>query len=395
MIIINAEIHTSDADNTVIKNGYIMISDKKIIKTGCMTELENIPEDVVDACSKPVYPGFIDAHTHLGLFGDSLTFEGDDGNEDTDPVMPQLRAIDAVNAMDGYFDEALSAGITTVITGPGSADPIAGQIAAIKTNGKRIDKMVIKAPAGIKFALGENPKSTYNDKEQTPVTRMATAALIREALSKAQKYYRDKCNFEADSESYDEPENDVKNEALLPLFRKEIPAHFHVHRADDIFTAVRIAKEFNIEYVLVHATDGHLICDELLEENFCGVLSGPILTDRSKPELKNQSPRSPGIISSSGIKTAIITDHPETPIQYLLLCAAVAVREGMDREEAIRAITCNPAEICGISQRVGSIEAGKDADIVIYSGDPLDIYNRPLMVISDGSIVKDYFCDIV
>lgn len=395
MIVINAEIHTMDEKNSVIKNGYIKFTDGKIEAIGTMSALKTMSGEVLDANNLPIYPGFVDAHTHLGMFGDSLTFEGDDGNEDTDPVMPHLRAIDSINPMDGYFDEALSAGVTTVITGPGSADPIAGQMAAIKTYGKRIDKMIIKAPAGIKFALGENPKSTYNDKEQTPVTRMATAALIREVLSKGKKYYKDQCNYKKDKDNFDEPEYDVKNEALLPLFKKEIPAHFHVHRADDIFTAIRISKEFDIDYVLVHATEGHMIYDELLEEKFPGVLSGPIMTDRSKPELKNQDPRAPHILSLRGIKTAIITDHPETPIQYLLLCAAVAVKYGMDKREAMRAVTINPATICGIDNRVGSLEIGKDADMVIFSGDPLDILNYPKAVIVNGMLVKNYFCDNV
>lgn len=388
IMIINAEIHTMDDKNTVIKNGYIRFSDGKISETGEMSELKNIDTDVIDAKGRQVYPGFVDAHTHLGIFEDSLTFEGDDGNEDTDPIMPQLRAIDAVNPFDRYFDEALSAGVTTVLTSPGSADAIAGQIAAIKTFGKRIDKMIIKAPAAIKFALGENPKSTYSDKDQTPVTRMATASLIRETLAKAKNYYEEKKNYSADKENYDKPEYDAKCEALIPLFKKEIPAHFHAHRADDIFTAIRISKEFDIDCVIVHATDGHLIYDELVSDGI-SVLSGPFLTDRSKPELKNLTPGSPSIMSSNGIPTAIITDHPETPIQYLPLCAAVAVREGMDRTQALRAITITPAQICGISDRVGSIEKGKDADILIFDGDPLDIVNKPVMVIADAKIVKN------
>lgn len=387
-MIINAEIHTMDKNNTVIKNGYISFSDGKISAVGEMSKLRQTDTDVIDANGRQVYPGFVDAHTHLGIFEDSLTFEGDDGNEDTDPIMPQLRAIDAVNPFDGYFDEALSAGVTTVLTSPGSADPIAGQIAAIKTFGKRIDKMIIKAPAAIKFALGENPKSTYSDKDQSPVTRMATASLIRETLAKSRNYYKDKQNYSADKENYDKPEYDAKCEALIPLFKKEIPAHFHAHRADDIFTAIRISKEFDIDCVIVHATDGHLIYDELIADGI-SVLSGPFLTDRSKPELKNLTPTSPSVMSSNGIPTAIITDHPETPIQYLPLCAAVAVREGMNRTQALRAITITPAQICGISDRVGSIEKGKDADILMFDGDPLDIVNKPVMVIADAKIVKN------
>ena len=286
------------------------------------------------------------------------------------------------------IDDNITIDITTVITGPGSTNPIAGQLAAIKTFGKRIDKMIVKAPVGIKFALGENPKATFSDKEQSPVTRMATAALIREALNKARKYYQDKTNYENDRENYDCPEYDMKYESLIPLFKKDIPAHFHVHRADDIFTAIRICREFDLDCVLVHATDAYLVCDELTEENILGILSGPILTDRSKPELKNLSPRSTGILAANNIKTAVITDHPETPIQYLVLCAAVAVKEGMDRTEALKSITSVPAQICGIYDRTGSLEAGKDADILLYSGDPLDIMNTPDSVIINGKIIK-------
>ena len=393
MFIINARLYTFDRKNTVIENGYIHLQQGKILSLGKSEELQSekailSEEEVFDAAGLSLYPGFVDAHTHLGLFGDSLTFEGDDGNEDTDPITPQLRAIDGINPLDGYFSEALSAGITTVITTPGSANPIAGQMAAIKTYGKRIDKMIVKAPVGIKLALGENPKSTYNDKEQTPVTRMATAALMRDALTKGKRYYQEKQNYVQDKDNYDEPEFDAKNEALLPLFKKEIPAHFHAHRSDDIFTAIRIAKEFDIEYVLVHATESHLVADELPEESCRGILCGPILTDRSKPELKNQTPRLPAVLSSFGIPTAIITDHPETPIQYLLLCAAVAVREGMSREAALRAVTIEPAEICGIADRVGSLEAGKDADFVLFDGDPLDILNKPKAVFAAGKKVR-------
>lgn len=396
MVIIHAALHTMEDKQPPIANGYIRFEQGVITALGTMDDYRPQPqEEIFDAQGQPLYPGFVDAHTHLGLFGDSLTFEGEDGNEDTDPITPHLRAIDAINPLDGYFAEALSAGITTVITGPGSANPIAGQMAAVKTGGKRIDKMIVQAPVGIKFALGENPKSTYNDKDQTPVTRMATAALIRETLCKAQRYYREQCRYEQDPENEDEPEQDMKAAALLPLFRREIPAHFHVHRADDIFTAIRIANEFELDYVLVHATEAHLVYDELLDERLRGILSGPILTDRSKPELHHQSPKAAGILSRAGLPTAIVTDHPETPLPYLLLCAAVAVREGMDRDEALRAVTIMPARICGIDHRVGSLAVGKDADCVLYDGDPLDITKRPLAVFLNGRAVKTAICDNV
>lgn len=385
MIIINAEIHTMDEKSGIIKNGYMIIKDGKIESLGDMPVPENTDDNVFDADGMSLYPGFIDAHTHLGMFEDSLTFEGDDGNEDTDPVTPQLRAIDGANPMDRYFSQALESGITTVLISPGSTNPIAGQIAAVKTKGRVIDKMILREPVGIKCALGENPKSVYNDKEQTPVTRMAVASLIRETLYKAKKYYKDKLNWLTDPDNYDEPDFDIRYEAFIPVFKKEIPVHFHTHRSDDIFTAGRICREFGISYVIVHGTDAHLICEEL--DDLClGVLSGPFLTDRSKPELRNLTPASPGIICKT-LPTAIITDHPEIPVQYLTMCAAVAVREGMDRNSALKAITSEPARICGIYDRVGSLEAGKDADIVMYKGDPLDIMCKPAAVMTDGCFI--------
>lgn len=385
MIIKNITIHTMDSADTVIYNGYIRIEDGKIAEVG-VYNAHDTDNEVMDGRGLSVYPGFIDAHTHLGIFEDGLAFEGDDANESTEPVTPQLRALDAVNPMDRCFSEAVAAGVTTVLTGPGSANPVAGQILAMKTYGHRIDDMLVAAPVAIKFALGENPKSVYNDKDQMPVTRMATAALIRETLTKARKYMEDKKKAETNSEEFDPPEFEAKSEALLPLLEGRISAHFHAHRADDIFTAIRIAKEFQIPYVIVHGTEGHLICDELKEEN-TSVLSGPFLTDRSKPELKNLTTQSAGIMAHAGIPTAIITDHPETPIQYLPICAAVAVREGMDRTDALRAITSTPARICGIDNRVGSIEVGKDADLLFFDGDPLNIMNKPKAVFVSGRLV--------
>ena len=385
MIIINVNIYTSDKNNSVIRNGYIKTENGKITETGEGAPAVEYDGDVFDGKGRDLYPGFIDAHTHLGMFEDSLCFEGDDGNESTEPVTPQLRAIDGANPLDGYFSEAVRAGVTSVMICPGSANPVAGQTAAIKTCGKRIDDMVIKAPAAIKFSLGENPKSVYNEKERMPVTRMGIASVIREALKKAQKYREDQQKFSENPESCEPPEYDEGLKVLSALFDGTVTAHFHAHRADDIFTALRICREFDISCVIVHGTEAHLVCDELKKDKRCtGVLSGPFLTDRSKPELKSLTPASPGILSENGVPTAIITDHPETPIEYLTLCAAVAVREGMDRTAALRAITITAAEMCGIGDRVGSIEKGKDADFVIYGGDPLDITNKPEAVFVDG-----------
>lgn len=378
----NAVIHTMAG--VTLKNGYMRIEGTKIMEIGAMpVEADG---EVVDLQGAHVYPGFIDAHTHIGMWEDGLCFEGDDGNEETDPVQPHLRAIDAVNPMDRCFSEAVDAGITTVLTGPGSANPIGGQFAALKTFGKRVDKMIVRAPVAMKMALGENPKNVYHDKNQAPSTRMATAALIRDQLMKAKRYEEAVVRAEEDSE-IDPPEYDGKCEALLPVLRGEVKVHFHAHRADDIFTAMRIASEFQLDYVIVHGTEGGLVADELAEEHV-RVLSGPLLCDRSKPELRNLTPATPGSLTRAGVPTAIITDHPVVPIQYLPLCAALAVREGMDEEEALAAITCNPAKICGIDDRVGSLEMGKDADFVVFRANPLSLSAKPEMVYISGKRVR-------
>ena len=382
MLIFNARILPIDGE--IIENGYILTNDKKIMELGAgMPSITDT--EIIDAKGGWVLPGFIDAHTHLGMWEDGMGAEGDDGNEDTDPATPHLRAIDAVNPIDRNFTEALEAGITSVLTGPGSANVIGGQIAAMKTYGRRIEDMIIKEPAAIKFALGENPKSVYHGKNLAPVTRMATAAIIREQLLKAKRYIADLENAEND-EDVDDPEFDIKCEALIPLLKKQISAHFHAHRADDIFTALRLSKEFDIECNIIHCTDGHLIADILVQEGI-KVMSGPHICDRSKPELKNLDARSPAILSKAGVILSITTDHPVTPIQYLPLCAALAVREGMDYMEALKAITINPAIISGIDSRVGSLSIGKDADIVIFDGDPLLISAKPRVVIVGGKVV--------
>lgn len=387
MLFINAKIYTMDSE--VIENGFVHIIDKKINKVGKMNQLNIEDDNTIDLNGKSIYPGFIDAHTHIGMFENGLSFEGDDGNEDSDPVTPHLRAIDAINPMDKSFKEALLSGVTTVVTGPGSANPIGGQLIAMKTSGICVDDMIIKNPVAIKFAFGENPKAVYSEKNQSPITRMATAAIIREQLSKAKRYYEEKKLAQSNPEDYDLPDYDIKCESLIPLLKQDIPAHIHAHRADDIFTAIRVAKEFSLKYVIVHATDGHIIVDRLKKEGV-KILSGPILTDRSKPELINLTTENPGILSKHNIELAIITDHPETPIQYLPLCAAIAVRDGMDKYEALKSITINPARICGIEDRVGSITSGKDADLVIYRESPFNIMEKPYLVVCEGEIKNKF-----
>ena len=384
MIITNGVVHTMDGP--VIDRGYVAFEEGKITAVGPMEELPAGGGEILDAQGGHILPGLIDAHCHLGLFGDSLGFEADDGNESTDPCTPQLRAIDGVNPLDRCFAEARAGGVTTVLTGPGSANPIAGQFLAIKTDGRWVDEMVVKAPAAMKFALGENPKSVYNDRKETPVTRMATAALIREELSKALEYQdkMDKANQDPDT---DMPDYDAKLEALAPVLRGELPAHFHAHRADDIATAVRISREFGLNYVIVHGTEGYKIADLLAAEG-AAVITGPCLTARSKPELVGQTLENPALLAKAGVKVAICTDHPETPIQYLPLCAAMAVRGGMAEEEALAAITCNPAQIAGLDHRLGTLTPGKDADIVVTSGHPFDWNGTVKAVFLEGKRVK-------
>lgn len=381
MLLINLKIYTM-ADVGIIENGFIRVDEGKISEVGPMNILSDINDETIEFHGEQCFPGFIDAHTHLGMWEDSLGFEGDDGNEDTDPSTPQLRALDAINPMDKCFSDALAAGVTTVISGPGSANPVGGQLLALKTDGRRIDDMLVRCPVGIKFALGENPKTVYHAKSQAPVTRMATAAIIREQLFKAQKYKQQWEQY-AEEEDMDEPEFDFKCEALLPLLKNEQQAYFHAHRPDDIFTAIRIAKEFSLDYTLVHCTGGHEISD-LLAELGATALCGPLICDRSKPELSQLSPKSPAALTAAGVKVAIVTDHPVVPIQYLPLSAGIAVSEGMDYLEALKAITINAAEICGIEDKVGSIEIGKDADLCIFADNPLSSLHKPIAVFTGG-----------
>lgn len=385
MRILNGVVHTMAGP--VIPHGYVEVENGKIRAVGEMSALPAAAAGpVYDAGGGHILPGFIDAHCHLGMFGNALGFEADDGNESTDPCTPQLRAIDAINPQDRCFQEAREGGVTTVLTGPGSANPIAGQFAAIKTDGRWVDEMVLRVPAAMKMALGENPKTVYNERKETPITRMATAAVIRQELSKTLEYMdkQDKADAEEDT---DAPDYDAKLEALIPVLRGELPVHIHAHRADDIATAVRICREFGLKYVIVHGTEGHLL-PELLAAEGAGVITGPSLTDRSKPELANLTIENPAILARAGVPVAICTDHPVIPIQYLPICAALAVRGGLEPEEALAAITIHPARLAGLDKRVGSLEPGKDADIVVTTGHPLDWNGKVRYVFIGGKQVK-------
>lgn len=373
-------------DGPVIPDGFVVFEGKTITAVGPMEALPaGYSGPVLDAAGGHIFPGLVDAHCHLGLWGDGLGFEADDGNESTDPCTPHLRGLDGVNPLDRCFQEARRGGVTTVLTGPGSANPIAGQFLALKTTGRWVDEMVVKAPAAMKFALGENPKSVYNERKETPITRMATAALIRENLSKAQEYQAKQAKAQDDPDT-DPPDFDPKLEALLPVLRGILPAHFHAHRADDIATAVRISREFGLNFAIVHGTEGYKVAP-LLASAGVPVITGPCLTDRSKPELVGQTLDNPVLLAQAGVKVAICTDHPVIPIQHLPICAAMAVRAGMDPEDALAAVTRNPAEIAGLGDRLGVLAPGKDADIVVTQGHPLDWTCRLTAVFIDGAQV--------
>lgn len=343
-----------------------------------------VPQDceIIDATDKNVYPGFVEAHCHIGLDGSGIGFEGDDCNEMTDILTPQLRAIDGINPMDPTFREAALAGITTVCTGPGSANVLGGTFTAIKTVGKRVDKMIVKKEVAMKCAFGENPKRCYKDKNN--YSRMSTASKLREMLLKAKEYDR-KVTAAAEDESK-LPPLDVKLEALRPVLHRELPLKAHAHQANDIFTALRIAQEFNVKLTLEHVTEGHLIVDELKDEPV-PMAVGPSLTHASKFELRNKTFETPGILAAAGCQVSIITDSPVIPQQYLPLCAGLAIKSGMKEWDALKAITINAAKHIGIEDRVGSLEIGKDADILVIEGSCFEVSAQPEVVIIDGKVV--------
>ncbi|WBW98277.1 amidohydrolase [Oceanirhabdus sp. W0125-5] len=379
----NAEIHTMAGE--AIDKGQILIENGKIKAIGKDIKCPEGAE-VIDCEGGFVMPGLIDAHSHLGMWENAMGFEGSDGNEAYDPVTPHLRAIDAMNPKDEFFKEALEAGVTTVASGPGSANVIGGQYAIVKTHGDRIDDMIINESFAMKCAFGENPKRFYNAQKKSPSTRMAIAAILRENLAKAKEYAAKKDRANGDPDKM--PAFDMKLEALERVIRKEIPLKSHAHRSDDILTSLRIAKEFDVDITLDHCTEGHLIVDYLKEGYQKGIIVGPTMSSRSKIELKNLTFETPGILSNAGIKIAIMTDHPVIPQEYLMVCAALAARAGMKEEDALKAVTINAAEIIGIGDRVGSLEEGKDGDVVVYTGHPFDLRSQVKNVIIDGKVVK-------
>lgn len=362
-----------------IENGSVLIGDDgKIIAVG---ESIEAPESatVIDAEGRLVTPGCVEAHCHIGLDNEAVGWEGRDYNESVDPITPHMRAIDSIYPQDEAFGNAIRGGVTTACTGPGSANVVGGSFAVIKLAGNRVDNMIVKHPAAMKCAFGENPKRVYGQSKKSPVTRMATAALLRELLFKSRRYLADK---EAGKDVFD-----MKLEAMIPVMKGEIPLKAHAHRADDILTSIRIAKEFGVKLTLDHCTDGSVIADELAKEGYPAFV-GPSLGNKSKVELINKSFNTPAVLTEAGVEVSIITDAPVIPLQHLPMCAGLAAEAGLGYEDAWRAITVNPARALEISDRVGSLEAGKDGDVVIWTADPItSVGAESYVTIVDGKIV--------
>lgn len=395
--IVNGKVFT--ITHGTLEKGTVLIDGKKIVAVGKNVK---IPADaqIIDASGKVVMPGLIDAHCHAGLFNDGVGWDHADGNEMTDPVTPHLRALDAVHPEDLAFPDIVAAGVTTILTGPGSANLIGGSWICIKTAPRAsIEEMILMEPAGMKMALGENPRRVYGSQHRAPATRMGNAGELRAALVKAQNYMLKLEQYAKDLAEYEKKaaakakdakkptpvERDLKLDALVKVLRREQRVHIHAHRADDILTAVRIAEEFNLDVNIEHATEGYKIADILAAKKInCTV--GPILFSRAKYELRNMSPKNPGILAKAGVKVAIQTDEMSA-VKYLPINAALAVREGMPEEDALRAITINAAEIIGVQDRVGSIEPGKDADIVIFSEHPFEYRSVAEKVFIEGELV--------
>ena len=364
-----------------IPNGCVLIGDDGKIAAVAAEIAETADMTVIDAQNRLVTPGCIDAHCHIGLDNSAMRWEGKDFNEVSDPITPHLRAIDSINPIDETFSNAIRCGVTSAVTGPGSANVVCGTFAAIKLVGKRVDDMIIKNPAAMKCAFGENPKGVHGQsRSKAPYTRMATAAMLRELLFQTRNYVEAK-------EAGEKPKFDMKLEAMIPVIKKEIPLKAHAHRADDIFTSIRIAKEFDVLLTLDHCTEGALIAEDLAKEGYAAFV-GPSFGAKTKIELRNKDFATVGALHAAGVPISIITDAPVIPLEHLPMCAGFAVKAGLPYEEAWKAITINPAVQTGIGDRVGSLEAGKDGDVVIWNADPLtEIGVTAYTTVVDGKIV--------
>jgi imidazolonepropionase-like amidohydrolase len=374
-------------DGEPIDGGTVLIENGKIVAVGSEAEVD-IPEDaeLIDAAGSWVLPGFLDAHVHLGVHEEGEGWSGNDTNEMTDPNGARFRAVDGIDPFEIGFDDALAGGVTSVVIKPGSGNPIGGQTVAVKTWGRTALDLVFAEQVSVKSALGENPKRVYGDKKQTPSTRLGVAAIIREAFTKARNYAAQRDHARAEGKPFDV---DLTLETLAEVLDGRLYWDQHTHRADDIVTAIRLSQEFGYKLVVNHGTEGHLIAD-VLAEHGVPVILGPLFTTRSKVELRNRTLRSAGILARAGVKLAITTDHPVVPINFLVYQAALAVKDGLEPEAALKALTVNPASMLGLQDRVGSLKPGLDADIVIWSGDPLDVMNRALRVFVRGRAVYHF-----
>lgn len=367
-----------------IPNGCVLVKGGKIKKVAQRIE-PPAGCKIINAKNSWVMPGIIEAHCHIGITEEKMGIEGNDCNETMQPVTPYLRALDAVNPMDSAFFNAVRAGITSVMVGPGSSNVVGGQFLFMKTSGRSIDEMVVLSPAAMKIAFGENPKTNYSGMSVVPSTRMSIAALLRQELAAAVAYRTKKEAAQNNGESF---ETDFTKECWLPVLERHIPLKAHAHRADDIQTAIRIAQEFHLDLTLDHCTEGHLITEHIKSSGFPAIV-GPSIASRNKIEVRYMDFKTAGILHKAGITVAITTDHPVSLIQYLPICAGLAAREGLGIEPALRAITINPARICRVEHRVGSLEAGKDADIAIFDGNPMEVFTKTQYTIINGKIVYD------
>jgi imidazolonepropionase-like amidohydrolase len=374
-------------DSEPIDGGTVLIEDGKIIEVGTDADVD-IPEDaeLIDAAGSWVLPGFLDAHVHLGVHEEGEGWSGNDTNEMTDPNGARFRAIDGIDPFDLGFDDALSGGVTSVVVKPGSGNPIGGRTIGVKTWGRTVLDMVFAEQVSVKSALGENPKRVYGDKKQTPSTRLGVASIIREAFTKARNYAAQRDHARNEGKPFD---TDLTLETLAAVLDGELYWDQHTHRADDIVTAIRLAEEFGYNLVVNHGTEGHLIADVLAEHDV-PVILGPLFTTRSKVELRHRTLRSAGILARAGVRLAITTDHPVVPINFLVYQAALAVKDGLEPDAALRALTVNPAAMLGLQDKVGALKAGLDADVVVWSGDPLDVMNRALRVFVRGREVYHF-----
>lgn len=374
-------------DGEPIDGGTVLISDGTITAVGHAADVD-VPDDVetVDAEGAWVLPGFIDAHAHLGVHEDGEAWAGDDTNEKTDANGARFRAIDGINPADLGFADALSGGVTSAVVKPGSGNPIGGQTVAVKCWGRTVDEMAFRTAVSVKSALGENPKRVYGEKDKTPATRLGVASVLRDAFGKAADYRRKREHAQSAGEPF---EHDPTSEALVKVLDGELLWDQHTHRADDIATAIRIAEEFGYELVVNHGTEGHLIAD-LIAAKQIPVIFGPMFTTRVKVELRNRTMRTPGVLARAGVTFALTTDHPVVPINFLVHQATLAVKEGLDPEVALRALTVNPARILRLDDSVGALKPGLDGDVVIWSGDPLDVMSRALRVFVSGRDVYHY-----